>query len=71
MVYICTFLVHLLVHTQAHEINTGLFVINPRHTREGYSSRFVSCMCVCVYVCVSVTELVATYLIYTLKVGCH
>ena len=41
-------------------------IFNPRRMREGYGSRFVS-----VCVCVSVTELAATYLVYTLKVGCH
>ena len=37
-------------------------IINPRRMREGYGSRSV---------CLSVTELAATYLDYTLKFGCH
>ena len=39
-------------------------IFNPRHMREGYGSRFVC-------VCASVTELAATYLVFTSKVGCH
>ena len=45
---------------------TPPIIINPRRMREGYGSRFV-----CVCVCVSVTELAATYLVYSLKVRCH
>ena len=48
----------------SHSMHSTL--INPRRMREGYGSRFVS-----VCVCVSVTTLAATYLVYTLKVGCH
>ena len=39
-----------------------ILLINSRCMREGYSSCSV---------CVSVTELADTYLVYTLKVGCH
>ena len=42
------------------------YIFNPRRMREGYGSRFV-----CVCVCVCVTELAATYLVYSLKVRCH
>ena len=45
---------------------TVVAVINPWRMREGYGSRFV-----CVSVCVSVTTLAATYLIYTLKTRCR
>ena len=41
-------------------------LVNPRRMREGYGSRFV-CECVCV----SVTTLAATYLVYTLKIRCR
>ena len=41
---------------------TVVVVINPRRMREGYGSRFV---------CVSVTTLAATYLVYTLKTRCR
>ena len=42
-------------------------VIKPRHMHEGYSSR----VCVCLSDCVSVTALVATYLVYMSKVRWH
>ena len=45
---------------------SGVSLINPRRMREGYGSRSV-----CLSVCLSVTELAAAYLVYTLKVGCH
>ena len=41
-------------------------IINPWRMREGYSSRSVF-----LSVCLSVTMLVATYLIYTLKARCY
>ena len=44
--------------------------INPQRMREGYSSHLV-CVCVCASVCLSATELAATYLVYALKIGCH
>ena len=37
-------------------------IFNPRRMCKGYGSRFV---------CVSVTTLAATYLIYTLKIRCR
>ena len=47
-------------------IQGKMILINPRRMHEGYGSHFVSeCVCVCV------TELAATYLVYTLKVGYH
>ena len=47
-------------------IQGKMILINPRRMHEGYGSCFVSeCVCVCV------TELAATYLVYTLKVGYH
>ena len=42
--------------------------INPRHMCEGYGSRFV---CVCLSVCLSVTALVATYLVCMSKLRHH
>jgi hypothetical protein len=39
-------------------------LVNPRRMREGYGSRFV-CLCVCV----SVTNLAATYLVHPLKIS--
>ena len=45
-----------------------MYFVNPRRMREGYGSRSV---CVCVSVCLSVTALAATYLVYTLKAGYH
>ena len=47
-------------------LGQALVVVNPRHMREGYGSYSV-----CVCVCMSVTEIAATYHAYTLKVGCH
>ena len=41
---------------------TFYIMINPWCMREGYGSRSV---------CVSVTKLAATYLVYTLKTRCH
>ena len=41
-------------------------LIKPWRMREGYGSRFV-CLCMCL----SVTELAATFLDYTLRFRCH
>ena len=53
-----------LVLTKLHlEIREpAAHIINPRHMREGYGSHSV-----CPSICLSVTALAATYLIYTLK----
>ena len=78
---------HLIMkgsHGQTNQLPLGVLdhasqLINPRHMREGYGSRYVCvCVCVCVSLCVCVTvclcvvtALAATYLIYTLKTRYH
>ena len=43
-------------------------IINPQRMREGYCS---CSLCVYVCICVSITKLAVTYLVYTLKTRCH
>ena len=48
-------------------LNFTKYIVYPRRMREGYGSRSV---CVCVSVCLSVTTLTATYLVYDSKMRC-
>ena len=49
----------------AKSVSLFVYFINPRHMREGYGSSVCEC------VCVSVTALAVTFLIYTLKTRYH
>ena len=64
--------VHVYIQPVCRSSNEGesSSSVKPQHMCEGYGSHFV---CVCVRVCiyVSVTVLVATYLVYMAKVRWH